>query len=94
MTLTGQILFALAWCLGVASWILAVVYQFRAARAARPEAPWYIRLNAIYLLLQPDLWTPESRLCWRKHFLCVLAFLACVGAGFGIAYVFDPQSRP
>jgi hypothetical protein len=70
--------------LSVAAWTVAVWFYFRAARSAKPGTPWRIRGQPLYLILKPEVWSPESRHYWRQYLLWLVAFAACIGLMFAL----------
>ena len=88
--MTGPVsvtMFLAAWCFGVFAWFRLVAFQVKAARRTTPGKHWLFRMNTLDPLIDPAAWPTEARAYWRRHLLWTGIFIACVAAGFLIAYV-------
>ena len=75
------VLFVVIFAAAVASWVAAVVFQFKAAAAADHRVPWSSRINGLRVLFGAEGQTEASRGYWRRHLISVALFLGSVGAG-------------
>ncbi len=88
--LTG--IYVICVCVGMASWLAAIIYGFKAIRRARPgvgiwgrETLW----NPANLLLRPKLLTEKGCAYRRMCFVAVAFFFVSTGLPVIIAAIID-----